>query len=408
MSASEHTLPKRPRVFISYSHDSTEHCARVLNFAQQLRRDGIDAELDQFHHEKMLHWPRWCEERLRPENSDFVLCVCTAEYKRRIEEETSAEVGKGVFWEGTLIYNQIYKEKANRRWLPVLFYKNPNDIPSILQGFTCFELDVLGVENLQSSYSKLYRILTGQNTNHMTGFGELQTLPSVQPGKRLTDFIELPHDRFVKRFSDVSQIDDINENVLAQLSEIGHRALDEFTIDDAIRSLFNTYSAGIHCWSTIKEPRTVIAFFILALITKTTCRQVLEMKIRNAKQLGKRAFVRKAGNAGGIYILSIISTTRHYDGLLMKHLQDEIALLLKGNSRIEYIFTRPINQHVAFLAAKYGFRAISQSPTPIYVMATSKFGLKGDLRYPHNGHGSIASRRIAPLRTELSSRKSSE
>jgi hypothetical protein len=38
-----------PKVFISYSHDSPGHCDWVLDLAQQLRRDGIDAELDQFH-----------------------------------------------------------------------------------------------------------------------------------------------------------------------------------------------------------------------------------------------------------------------------------------------------------------------------------------------------------------------
>ena len=48
-------------------------------------RDGIAAELDQFHENELLHWPRWCEEQMRSENADFVLCVCTAEYKRRVE-----------------------------------------------------------------------------------------------------------------------------------------------------------------------------------------------------------------------------------------------------------------------------------------------------------------------------------
>jgi hypothetical protein len=75
MSASEQTSPAEPRVFISYSHDSPEHCDRVLDLAQQLRRDGINTELDQFHQEELKHWPRWCEEQLRPENSEFVLCV---------------------------------------------------------------------------------------------------------------------------------------------------------------------------------------------------------------------------------------------------------------------------------------------------------------------------------------------
>jgi SEFIR domain-containing protein len=81
MSASEQISPEHPRVFISYGHDSSRHCDRVLALAQQLRRDGIEAELDQFHQEELLHWPRWCEEQLRPDKSDFVLCICTAEYR---------------------------------------------------------------------------------------------------------------------------------------------------------------------------------------------------------------------------------------------------------------------------------------------------------------------------------------
>jgi hypothetical protein len=50
-----------PKVFISYSHDSREHCDQVLAFAQQLRRDGIDAELDQFHQDELVHWPRFAK-----------------------------------------------------------------------------------------------------------------------------------------------------------------------------------------------------------------------------------------------------------------------------------------------------------------------------------------------------------
>ena len=33
-----------PKVFISYSHDSPEHSARVLEFANALRGHGVDAE----------------------------------------------------------------------------------------------------------------------------------------------------------------------------------------------------------------------------------------------------------------------------------------------------------------------------------------------------------------------------
>jgi SEFIR domain len=71
MNDSESGKSRLTRVFISYSHDDRAHCDRVLSLAQQLRRDGIDVELDQFHQYEPLHWPCWCEEQLRPVNSDF-------------------------------------------------------------------------------------------------------------------------------------------------------------------------------------------------------------------------------------------------------------------------------------------------------------------------------------------------
>ena len=66
----------------NFPDDNREHCDQVLAFAQQLRRDGIDAELDQFHQDELVHWPRWCEEQLRPENSKYVLCVYTTARER--------------------------------------------------------------------------------------------------------------------------------------------------------------------------------------------------------------------------------------------------------------------------------------------------------------------------------------
>jgi hypothetical protein len=36
------------RVFISYSHDDEVHKARVLDLANRLREDGVDAVIDQY------------------------------------------------------------------------------------------------------------------------------------------------------------------------------------------------------------------------------------------------------------------------------------------------------------------------------------------------------------------------
>lgn len=41
-------MAKRPRVFVSYSHDSDAHRERVLALSERLRRDGIETMLDQY------------------------------------------------------------------------------------------------------------------------------------------------------------------------------------------------------------------------------------------------------------------------------------------------------------------------------------------------------------------------
>ena len=75
MSAPEHSLPEPPRVFISYSHDSIEHCDQVLALAQELRRNGIQAWVDQFEKSPSQGWPLWCARQIL--DASYVLLICT-------------------------------------------------------------------------------------------------------------------------------------------------------------------------------------------------------------------------------------------------------------------------------------------------------------------------------------------
>jgi hypothetical protein len=52
------------KVFISYSHDGLEHEERVLDLADRLREDGIDAEVDQYLPSPLEGWPAWCESQI--------------------------------------------------------------------------------------------------------------------------------------------------------------------------------------------------------------------------------------------------------------------------------------------------------------------------------------------------------
>jgi hypothetical protein len=220
-----------PKVFISYSYDNREHCDQVLAFAQQLRRDEIDAEPDQFHQDELVHWPRWCEEQLRPENSKYVLCVCTVEYRRRIENKVPADVGKGVFWEATLIYNYLYDEKGNRRCIPILIGSAQEDaIPKIFSGWNRYHLKTFGLKDGDPDYEGLWRLLTAKPKVKPEPLGKpvslLEEGESSAPEQVLPPVLEIPERKTdFMRIIGVLQLSERNpfftgrEVVLAQLQE---------------------------------------------------------------------------------------------------------------------------------------------------------------------------------------------
>jgi hypothetical protein len=107
--------------FVSYSHDSNEHKARVLTFTQTLRNMSITAFCDRFFESKPPQsWPRWTLRSVR--NSQFVLMVCTEPYRRRVEGDESPGAGLGANWEGTLITQELYEHTYEPvKFVPVIF-----------------------------------------------------------------------------------------------------------------------------------------------------------------------------------------------------------------------------------------------------------------------------------------------
>ena len=143
-----------PRVFISYSHDSVEHKAFVLQLANRLRSDGLDCQLDQYINGSPPEgWQRWMEEQI--ELADFVLLICTETYYRRYRgKETQG--GYGVNFEGLVISQSLYQTYyKNNKFIPVLpEYARFEDIPLPLRQYTVFRL--------MTDYEALYRVVTKQ------------------------------------------------------------------------------------------------------------------------------------------------------------------------------------------------------------------------------------------------------
>jgi hypothetical protein len=172
-------MPERPTVFISYAHESDDHAARVLAFADKLVADGIDVILDQYNPHPPQGWPAWMDDGLNRAN--FVLMVCSPAYYRRVKRREAAGKGLGVQWEGNLIYNALYGNVSQGdKFIPVLLTGfSPDDIPELACGFTRYQIDAFTLDD--AGYERLYRHLTGQPVTPKPELGTLKQLPSGQP-----------------------------------------------------------------------------------------------------------------------------------------------------------------------------------------------------------------------------------
>src|SRR5512134_1336850 len=161
-----------PKVVISYSHDTVAHQELVLDLADRLRADGIDAEIDQYNDSPAEGWPHWCERQI--EAADFVLMVCTETYHRRVRGDEDPGKGLGVVWEARIIRQLLYDASAiSDKFVPVLFSDTPPEqIPTPIKGGTHY------VVNTEDGYEELYRRLTGQPRLQRPALGTIRPLPT--------------------------------------------------------------------------------------------------------------------------------------------------------------------------------------------------------------------------------------
>jgi tetratricopeptide (TPR) repeat protein len=135
-----------PRVFISYSHDSPEHEARVSVLAERLRGDGLTVAIDKDELFPEDGWLKWMSEQI--EAARFVLVICTEKYGRH---------GRGANREGAIIDQNLYEARGrNRKFIPVVMREEDAEHrPEFLRPYTCFVMD--------RDYSKLLQLLRPKN-----------------------------------------------------------------------------------------------------------------------------------------------------------------------------------------------------------------------------------------------------
>lgn len=102
-----------PTTFISYSWDSEEHKAWVLELAERLTRDGVHVILDRWHLGPGADRTYFMESAVR--DSDFVVVICTPEYAKKSNARTG-----GVAYEAMIITAELARQVLQRKFIPVL------------------------------------------------------------------------------------------------------------------------------------------------------------------------------------------------------------------------------------------------------------------------------------------------
>jgi|GEM_PF-1257214 len=191
-------LAKPPRVYISYSHDSAEHRERVIELAQRLRRDGIDAWIDRFEPAPPQGWPRWMQEQL--ERADFILVVCTPIYRQRFEGSRT------INWEGMLAVQLLYSLDFETI-VPVMFEDHGDDaVPLALRPATH--------HRLPDDYAGLVRRLLRRSPGAPAPLAEAPRFAGMPDSPQIVDQVAALHDELNHRASAGEPTEDLRKAIL--------------------------------------------------------------------------------------------------------------------------------------------------------------------------------------------------
>ena len=102
-----------PRAFVSYSWDDEAHKTWVATLATDLRRDGIETILDQWHTVPGDQLPAFMEKEIL--KNDYVLVICTPNYRLKSDERLG-----GVGYEDDIMTAEMLTYGNHRKFIPVL------------------------------------------------------------------------------------------------------------------------------------------------------------------------------------------------------------------------------------------------------------------------------------------------
>lgn len=150
----------KPKVFISYAWGSKEYQDKVLAFATQLMRDGIDVVIDKWSLSEGSDTFAFMEKCVTDESITNVLMLLDPVYAQKADNHSG-----GVGTETQIISPKVYEEVTQDIFIPIVFERDEDGKvckPIYLQGRLHFDLS--SEDNYDEEYMRLVRTLYGEET----------------------------------------------------------------------------------------------------------------------------------------------------------------------------------------------------------------------------------------------------
>lgn len=149
-----------PKVFISYAWGTKEYQDKVLSFATELVRDGIDVLLDKWSMKEGNDTYHFMEQSVNDPTVTNVLLLLDPVYKRKANERRG-----GVGTETQIISTEIYNNTTQEKVIPVVFEREDDgSIPKPTYLKTLLHFDLSIEEHYDEEYQRLVRTLYGIET----------------------------------------------------------------------------------------------------------------------------------------------------------------------------------------------------------------------------------------------------
>ena len=141
---------KSPIVFISYSHDSSEHKQWVANLGIRLRQNGVDAILDQWDLFPGEDVPTFMEKKLS--SCQYALLICTKRYVKK----ANAGIG-GVGYEKMIVTSELIKDMEASKFIPIIRQSGTREVPKFIE--TKLHLDFSKDDDFEIVFDELLRTI---------------------------------------------------------------------------------------------------------------------------------------------------------------------------------------------------------------------------------------------------------